>query len=533
MDKSSLSRQTGFLAKPRRRTWLVPILLLIAAGHFSVVQLLTGVQFMDSPRNMHWGILTWEQPAFLFGAPDTYERTKGFPPDPPELGPLRLWNNSYGSLHPWWGPVTPLLFAGVWGVSRSYTLLSLVIPIIAGLAVLLTYAMGRAMLGSGPALVAALFLSFYPIFREYGTIAYNEALGAFILTGALFAYLRGRTVPAALLGSLAALTKMDLPVLYTGSVAIGTLYDRFAGRRELSWRHHLLCLVGPLALAGPWIWSHYLGGGARGPTAGLSPTLFRIILPQMVELTFYLPWYWTLLTLGIIAAVIGLGLRQGVVPHLMAVVLGAWLGWGLIVILVYCATPEAGNSPRIFIPSLPPLALLFGAGFCRLPIAWRRRVGFYLGVLFLTINAMVIWYMTVTYGMPLRAAGAAFAELRQRERGFVLTPLTWETILYTRQRATWFEADDAFREAIMGDAVAFVRYVEAHPIRYVLLPAASPGRAPLAAPEVLAYLDSHGERIDAGAWVLWVLDRSPQTGAGRAGLEPMLLTEHLPQHKTP
>lgn len=498
-------------ARRTSRAWwrgaALPVLLALLAGHFLVVQLLTGVQFGDASRNMHWGLLTWEQPAFLRGAPDPYERIKGFPPDPPELAPLGLWANPSAGLHSWWGPVTPGLFALVWGLSRSYTLLQLVIPIAAGATVLLTYWMGRWLIGPRPAVVAAVFLSLYPLFRDYGTVAYNEALGALVLLGALVAYLRGRTVAAVALGTLAALTKMDLLALYSGTVALSALYDRFAGRRELSWRHHVFCLVGPLLLAAPWIWTHYLGAGARAPTRGLSGALFLIIFPMMLELTFYIPWYGALLTLGVIAAVVGYGLRAGALPRLTAVVLGVWMGLGLLVVLVYCATPGAGNSPRIYVPALPPLALLFGAGFVRLPQAWRRRGGFYLAALFLTINTLVVWYQGGAYGVPLRAAAPAFVELRQREHGFVLTPIYWETILYTRRQATWFEADDVFRDRIMGDVDQFARYVAANPISYVLLPAATAGPGPVdpATPAVRAYLDAHAERLDTGAWTLWVL----------------------------
>lgn len=504
--------QSTRVRSARRARWraaALPLLLALLAGHFVVVQLLTGAQFLDAPRNMHWGLLTWEQPGFLLALPDTYERIKGFPPDPPQLGPMGLWRHPYGSLHPWWGPLTPGLFALVWGMSRSYTLVQLVIPLAAGATVLLTYWMGRALLGGQAAVVAAIFLSLYPLFREYGSVAYNEALGALTLTGALFAYLRGRTVAATLLGALAALTKMDLLALYTGTVALSALYDRFAGRRELPWRHHTVCLIGPLALAAPWIWGHYLGGGARTPTRGLSWELFSIIFPMMVELTLYIPWYGVVFTLGVIGAVIAYGLRAGALPRLTAVALGVWMALGLLVVLVYCGTPGAGNSPRIFVPALPPLALLFGAGFARLPLAWRRRAGVYLGVLFLVINGFVIWYQAAAYGAPIRAAAPAFRELRQREPGFVLTPIYWETILYTRQRATWFEADEVFRDNIMGDAGNFARYVEQHPIRYVLLPNATSGPGPRdpAAPAVRAYLDANAERIDTGAWTLWVLPR--------------------------
>lgn len=485
----------------QRPDLIVAILLALLAGHFALVQLATGLQYGDAPRNLHWGLLTWERAAFLRGAPDTYERIKGFPPHPPELGPRELWRGGYGGLHPWWGPVAPMLLAGIWGLTRSYTALQLLIPLASGATVLLTYAVARRLLGPGAALLAAAFLSAYPLFRDFGTVAYSEALGALALAAACFAYLAGSSVLTVVLGALAALTKLDLAGIYLGVVLICALYDQLRGGRELPLSHHLVALIGPLALAAPWIWLHYLGGGQREVARPLSAELFALIAPQMLELTFYIPWYGALLTLGAIGAAVAAGLRARSLPRLPTLMLGSWLGLSLVVLLVYCATPGAGNSPRVFIPALPALALLFAAGFPHLAAAWRRRIGFYLLVLFALINLVAIGYQSVTLAAPLRAAGPAFAELRGRERGFVLTPLYWETILYTRQPATWFEADPAFERNIMGDADSFARYVADNPIRYVLLPADG---AP-AAPAVRAYLDASAERIERGGWTLWVL----------------------------
>jgi len=498
-------------SRPWWRAAGLPLLLTVLVGHFALVQLLTGVQFGDAPRNLHWGLLTWEQPSFLSGGLDTYERIKGFQPIPEDLAPRRLWANTYGGMHAWWGPVTPLLFAAVWGLTGSYTLLQLSIPLAAGATVLLTYGVGRRLIGHGPALTAALFLSCYPLFREYGTVAYNEALGALLLSAALFAYIGGRTAATVALGALAALTKMDLLALYLGTVGACMLFDRRVGRRELPWRHHLAALVGPLLLAAPWVWLHYLGAGARGPTQPLSPQLFTIIFPMLIEQTFAIPWYGALLTLGVIGAVVAWGLRARAVPPLAAMLLGSWLGLALLVALIYCATPGAGNSPRVFIPALPALALLFGAGFGQLGVAWRRRSGFFLAVLFALVNGLMIWYNTGMYAAPLRAAAPAFAELRGREQGFVLTPLYWETILFTRQPATWFEGDPLFQERVMADPPTLARYLAAHPIRYVLLPAAgvTMGRSPTdpAPPAVRAYLDANAQRLDLGLYTLWVLKR--------------------------
>lgn len=485
------------------RLTMPAVLLALLMLQFALVQLLTGVQFGDAPRNLHWGLLTAENPRFLIDGLDQYERIKGFPPDPTTLGSRGLWANPYSGLHPWWGPLPPLLFAAVWFVTRSYTLLQMVVPLAGAGTVLLTYRMARQWLDSGPALVAAAFLACFPLFREYSTVSYSEAISAFVLIAALLAYLRGRTWLTLLGGVAAALTKMDLLAFYEGVVGICLLYALLRRDRSLSIKHHLIALVGPVILASPWIWYHYLHAGQSGPTKPLSLELFKIIFPMMIELTFYAPWFVALIVLATIAIPVIAGIRTRTLPPLPTLALGSWLGLGLLVTLLYCATPGAGNSPRIFIPALPPLAIFFAAGWPRLNKIWRRRLGALLITLFLTVNAIVIGYQTLAYGIPIRAAMPAWERLRTAERGFVLTPLYWETILYSGQPATWFEADEVFEKNIMQNGANFARYVEANPIHYVLLPDADPKR-PIA-PEVQVYLAEHARAEDFGAFTLYVL----------------------------
>ncbi|RRR69781.1 MAG: glycosyl transferase [Candidatus Viridilinea halotolerans] len=478
-------------------------LLLILASHFVLVQLATGVQYGDAPRNLHWGLLTWEEPTFLINTPDTFERNKGFMPDPPELAPRGLTHQVTNKLHPWWGPVTPLLFAGVWGLTGSYWVLQLVIPCIAGMMVLLTYHATKRMLSTTIALLAAAFISLFPTFREYGTISYNETFSALLISAGLFAYLWKHTYIAVIFGLLCALNKMDLLGIFIGTVFICMLYDRLWGRRELTWHHHMAVLVLPVLLAAPWIWFHYLGEGQRIPSSGPSLDRFFLVAPLMFNVIFFAPWYITTLTLAIIIFPIIMGLRAHVLPPLAALLLVTWACLGLLVTLVYCATPGSGNSPRVFIPALPAVAILFAAGFRAISEVWQRRIRFYIFVLFLAINIASIGYHFVDTGLPLRAAEPAFEELRQRERGFVLTPNYWHAILYTRQQATWFEFDPAFEQNIMQNVDHFSRYVSANPIRYVLLPNTN---TPASA-EVLAYLNAHSAVYPKGAWTLWILQR--------------------------
>ena len=494
----------------RSHTFLVALLAL----QFALVNLATGPLFGDAARNLHWGLLTAEHPRFLLGDLDTFERIKGFPPDPPALAELQLYENAQGSLHRWWGPFAPLLFAAIWQLTGSYTVLQLVIPLAGAATVLLLYLLARDMLGARRALLAAAFLACFPIFREYASTSYTEALSALVLTAALLCYRRGKRWTTMLLGALTILTKMDLYPLYVGAIGAGMLLPILSRRTQPSLEPALLAttlglqsrttsliaLFGPVLLASPWIWVHYLASGSGGPTRGLSSGLFLILAPQLLELLFYIPWYGALLTLAAIGAAVWAGLRSQHMSGADVGMLIGWLGVGLIVLLFYAATPGAGNSPRVLIPALPALAILFAAGFGELPAAWRRRIGFYLAVIFMLINVITIVYDGAS-GSAIRSYMPAWDALRSRPQGFVLTEKYWETILFTRQKATWFEADKQFETNIMQNRDHFARYVMQHPIRYVLLPV----DGSLASPEVRAYLDTNATRVDAGQIVVYEL----------------------------
>ncbi len=489
-------------------------LLLLLAGQYALVQALTGIQYGDAPRNLHWGILTTENPAFLLGAPDTYERIKGFPPDPPSLAPLALHRFPQAGLHRWWGPMAPALFGLVWATTGSYTALQLVVPLAGAGVVLLTYQMGRLWLARREALIGAAFLACFPLFRDYATVSYTEALSALALTAALLAHCRGRTGITVLLGGITALMKLDLLLLYFGAITVAAGYVALDRRRSLRAPvpaggpaeqprpvlHHIAALAGPAIIAAPWVWYHYLDRGMGAPASGMSLAQFGLVAPQMLELLFYVPWYGATLTLAIIGVTATAGLRSGAFPPLARAMLLAWFGLGLVVVLVYAATPGAGNSPRIIIPALPPLALMVAAGLARLATAWRRRIGFYLVVLFTLINLVTIGYYAIE-GARLRSYAPVWHVLRELPRGYVLTEAYWPAILYARQPATWFEFDEAFQRNIMYDADHFARYFEQHPIAYVVLPADD---GVLASADVRAYLEQRTARRDAGNYVVYL-----------------------------
>jgi hypothetical protein len=196
------------------------------------------------------------------------------------------------------------------------------------------------------------------------------------------------------------------------------------------------------------------------------------------------------------------GLRAGRFSGAAAGLLAGWLGMALAVLRVYAATPGAGNSPRIIIPALPALAILFAGGLGVLAPAWQRRIGFGLAALFTAVNLILITYYAGET-TRLRGYAPAWAALRERPPGFVLTEKYWETLLFTHQPVTWFEDDRAFERSVMGDATIFARYTSQHPIRYVLLPR----DGDLAAPDVRAYLDSRANREEYGEYLLYTLTR--------------------------
>ena len=95
--------------------------------------------------------------------------------------------------------------------------------------VLLSYALARNMLDKQRALLTALFLSFFPIFREYASTSYSEAFSACILTATLLMIWKRHYVLITIFTALTALTKMDLLVFIAGVGGISIIYDWFKG----------------------------------------------------------------------------------------------------------------------------------------------------------------------------------------------------------------------------------------------------------------------------------------------------------------
>jgi hypothetical protein len=479
--------------------------LILLAGQFSLLQLWTGVQYGDAPRNLHWALLTVENPGFLSGAPDPYDRIDGFVPDPPELAPGGEVSSQPATFHRWWGPVPVLLMAGVWWLTGSQTLMTLVVPVAAGGSVLACYGLGAWLFDQRTGLLAAAFVALSPLFYQNAVISYSEAISTVFLLLALWSYMRGQVVLTVLLGAVTLLCKMDMAVVYGGVVGCSLLYRLYHRMERRLIVNSLLALLVPgLSLMG-WYWLRTGFPLPMGTGQGLSLYLFSLVALDMLQNLFFIPWYGAILTLGVICVGVVSGLRSPRLNGEQRLILGSWVVLGVFVLLVYMMTPGAGNTPRVILPSLPAVALLAVEGWQRLPRPWKRRVGFYMGALLITTSAFVAYFI-VAHRPFLEAHRDVWQFLREQPPGFVLVLEPWSTLWHTGQPVTWFEGDSQFQQNILHDRENFINYTQEHPIRYVPVPR-PPGVAAierstfnvdakeLYADEVVAYLREHARQV--------------------------------------
>ncbi|MDZ4721105.1 MAG: hypothetical protein SH847_21810 [Roseiflexaceae bacterium] len=460
-----------------RRPWFW--LIVLVACQYAVLQLLTNAQYFDAPRNMQWGLFVLEQPRFLLDTENTYDRINGFAPNPRELAPAGMANGRSTPLHPWWGPVYLGLFALTWGLTHSFTLLRLVVPLAAGATVIMTYLFGRRFFSERIGVTAALLLAFFPNFREMGTIAMVEPISALLLLGALWAFLEGRAWVAALLGLLAALGKVDMIAIYLGMVglmAVGAWWDSrnsASGQRLPHLRMWLVALLVPLLIIGPWLIVIY-GVYGRPTTAGGGPQIevFTAMLPLMIQQIFTIEQSLTLVGLIIIFGLAITALVRWRRTNRQVVrALGCLLLLGLVVVFGYMTLPGSSNNPRVFIPALPALFLLVALG---LALVGRRTQIYGLAlvlILYLCGNISGVLYQIIE-GRVDSGLQPVWAVLRYEPPGVVLTEHYWDAALYARQPTTWFENDATFQQNILQHEANFQDYLKQAPIRYIVLPQA-------------------------------------------------------------
>jgi hypothetical protein len=248
--------------------------------------------------------------------------------------------------------------------------------------------------------------------------------------------------------------------------------------------------------------------------------LLQIQALDMLQMLFYIPWYGAILTLAVIGIVAVRGVCSPKLSSEARLMFVSWFALGLVGLLVYMATPSAGNSPRVILPALPALALLVGEGWARLPKQWARRAAFYLVILFTVINSFITYY-DMEYANYLQTFPRVWQVLREQPRGFVLTPGYWSTLIQTRQPITWFETDREFERNILHNRANFVRYTSQHAIRYVVVPRAGTAAATsnpliqvetthLYSDDVIQYLQQQARHIPVPPYYdLYVLPSAP------------------------
>jgi hypothetical protein len=263
---------------------------------------------------------------------------------------------------------------------------------------------------------------------------------------------------------------IGLSLLYRLYVSFAARGARPASASLRSLAHSLLCLALPsLALAG-WLIAT-TGRVLLSTGQPLSLWMFWRLLPDMLQMLFYIPWYGAALTLAVLGFCAWRGLRSPRLPIERRLVFTGWMGMSIVALLIYTATPGVSNSPRVVLPILPALALLAAEGWGRLPRRWGMRVAFYLIALFCVVNLCITYYAFETARYNRSFAGV-HAILRTLPRGFVMTSDYWSTVWETRQPVTWFESDPQFQQNILGDRANFEQYVSHNPIRYVVVPRA-------------------------------------------------------------
>jgi 4-amino-4-deoxy-L-arabinose transferase-like glycosyltransferase len=523
-------QHSTFQTAPRRGTLRLPRLvysaklwLTVLALQYALVQLVLGVQYGDAPRNLHWGLVVAENPAFLLHDVDPYERITGFVPDPPTLAPQGLARNEYSTYNVLWGPIPMLLMASVWWLTHSRLLVTLVVPAAAGATIVACYRLGLRLFDRRVAVLAAAFLAVFPLFYERAVVSYAEPISACFLLLSLAAYMRGRTLLAALCGLATILCKINMAPIYCGVIGCSLLY-RLRYRRDLpSLRHSLVTLALPMLALMGWYW---LRSGSPIPSTNNTFDLSQLQIQSlnMLQMLFYIPWYGALLTLAVIGVCAAGGLRSPRLGAEQRVILASWVVFGIVALVGYMATPGMDNSPRALLPSIPALALLFAEGWSRLPRAWARRAAFYLATLFVVVNVCVTYY-SWEFVRYTRTFDGVWQVLREQPRGWVLTNMVWPTIWETRQPTTWFERDPQFQANILHDRANFVRYTSQHAIRYVVVPRAGTDAAvakpfiqidtiQLYSDDVVEYLQGQAQRVAIPPYYdLYILPSAPASAS--------------------
>lgn len=160
-----------------------------------------------------------------------------------------------------YSPGLPLLVGGVYRVTGGVDarLARVTLAIVASLAVLFAYLIGRRLAGLTAGLIAAAAVAVYPALLEYGGMLMTEPLGATLLSGSALAMMRAAEKPGAARwlgpGLLLGATAMVRPEYLAIAVLLALLLLAYSLRREGAPRalaRSAVLLAGVAIVVAPW-----------------------------------------------------------------------------------------------------------------------------------------------------------------------------------------------------------------------------------------------------------------------------------------
>lgn len=267
-------------------------------------------------------------------------------------------------------PGFPLLLAAGELVGAIHT----VVPVLAGLAVLATFALGRALAGNDlTGLLAAVVLVAAPAFWRFGTAAWSEVPATLAVAAGVVFYLHSRRPGRrGLILSLLAAAVLTFGhfIRYTNVAFLGALaiYELYTARRMLlaerwRWPFWIAAAAGVLAIP---LFNHFYYGGALvtsySPAHGWYPyppfSLAYALGPSFVSgysLRESAQTLWQNFSVALLMAPPGWWL----LPAGGRVLAGTALLCGLLPYAIYAFAPTGINS-RFLLPIFPFLAVTIG-----------------------------------------------------------------------------------------------------------------------------------------------------------------------------
>jgi hypothetical protein len=290
-----------------------------------------------------------------------------------------------GAIVPTYPPGLPLVMAGA-SIVAGFDAVFWVVPILGGVAVWLTFRLGRHLADPLSAAIGAVLLAVSPVFLYQVVQPMSDVPVTAWWVGALTGVLSGHPLAAGLCAAAAVLTRPNLGPL-TGWLLAGLVWRmRSEGGSWASvMRSAALYIVPVVAGVGGLAWLNtYLYGHPLASGYGTAAALFSVA-NVAINVRHYLGWLWSVQTPFVFIALLAPGLwqpdhRDGAAASAPAV--RPWttlfaLGFSLFVFASYLPySPfEEWWYLRFLLPGLPIMLVLATAvalrPFSFLPAAWR------------------------------------------------------------------------------------------------------------------------------------------------------------------